>query len=146
MLLEGLGKSQFCELFPILLIWLIIRGAYFTLILPTHALLQPCCTPPALCWFPAEGPKPLTFANKLDLLRDLNSNIEAMNLQMGQKVPNFPTLGIRTRTKKLRTVSRHRKEHWQGETIDDKMVLTDDQRIKMGRQIWKFFFHSTDRE
>ena len=78
----------------------------------------------------------------------LNHEIERLNFESGIKVPNFPTLGVRKETRStkdkfgntlVRHITRHRYEHWREPDIGNMLHLNDSVRMKMGRQVNKFF-------
>ena len=99
--------------------------------------------PPSLCWLEDDGPAPPTFDNQLRNMRWLNKQIENLNYEAGIKVPNFPTFGVRKVTKNGRGITKHRMEHWRENERSEMLHLRDDQRIKMAKQVARYFQHNT---
>ena len=110
---------------------------------PNTCVIAPLSYPPSICWFEDDGPVPDNFLNHLRNMRWLNQQIELLNLELGYKAPNFPTLGIRKETRFGRGSTRHRLQHWQGPSRREKVVLSVDMQKKMCRQIAKYFLHNT---
>ena len=109
--------------------------------------------PPQLCWLPGRGPCPPDFNNKYEDMQWLNKQIEKLNKESFIKVPNFPTFGVRKvsyqqkdRFGKVRVVERttHREEHWREEDPRRMLHLDDTRRMKMGRQVGKYFLNNTE--
>ena len=69
-----------------------------------------------------------------------SSTIEELNWKCGIKVPNFSTFGIRHMVKGGVVKNIHRHSHWQ----EDKLNLDDVHRLKMGKQVVKYFLHETE--
>ena len=110
--------------------------------------------PPQLCWFPDQGVCPPGFINHLADIQYLNHEIERLNFESGIKVPNFPTLGMRKETRStkdkfgntlVRHITRHRYEHWREPDIGNMLHLNDSLRMKMGRQVNRFFEFETGK-
>ena len=100
--------------------------------------------PPCLCWLDDDGPVPEGFHNHIRNVKWLNYRIEELNASSGVKVPKFHTFGIRKFTRHGKSTTRHRLEHWREERRADKLHLTDKERMKMGRQVNKYFLHETE--
>ena len=109
--------------------------------------------PPQLCWLPGRGPCPPDFNNKYEDMVWLNMQIEKLNKESFIKVPNFPTFGVRKtsykqrdRSGKVSVVERttHREEHWREEDPRRMLHLDDARRVKMGRQVGKYFLNNTE--
>ena len=110
--------------------------------------------PPQLCWFPDQGMCPPGYVNHLDDMWYLNHEIERLNLESGLKVPNFTTFGLRVENKSTkdkygqvwaRHTTRHRYEHWREPDPSDMLHLNDSKRIKMGRQVNRYFEFETGK-
>ena len=99
--------------------------------------------PPSLCWLDDDGPAPSNFINHLKNMRWLNHQIELLNMEAGTKSPNFPTFGVRKVTRNGRGKTRHRFEHWRESERAKMLHLSDDQRIKMAKQVARYFAHNT---
>ena len=95
--------------------------------------------PPSLCWLKENDEIPADFNNQLRNIKWLNRKIEELNLKSGIKVPKFHSFGVRKMTRYGVQTTRHRPEHW----CEDGLELTDDQKIKLGRQVGRFFLHET---
>ena len=96
--------------------------------------------PPKLCWLEDAGASPPSFFNNFRNIKWLNRKIEDLNTAYGMKVPNFPTFGVRKLTKFGKETTRHRREHW----AEDGIHLVDKLRVKMGKQVAKYFMYSTE--
>lgn len=95
--------------------------------------------PPRICWLKENEEAPTNFDNQLRNIKWLNRKIEEINLKSGVKVPKFHSFGVRKMTRFGKQTTKHRPEHWR----EDGMELSDDQRIKLGRQVGRFFLHET---
>jgi hypothetical protein len=102
--------------------------------------------PPKLCWFPDNGTPPPGHNNRLVELSQINGWIDQFNTQNNmQCVPRFNTWGTRTSTKELEDGSKwemktHRWNEWRSsETRGDKLHLSDKMRVKMARQVIRYF-------
>ena len=109
--------------------------------------------PPQLCWLPDRGPCPPDFNNKYEDMMWLNMQIEKLNKESFIKVPNFPTFGVRKvsykqidRFGRERVVesTTHREEHWREKDPSRMLHLDDTRRMKMGRQVGKYFLNCTE--
>ena len=80
--------------------------------------------------------------NQLQTICELNNDIEGLNAKSGLKVPNFKRFGVRKSTKGKRA-TKHRWEHWVGDQPATMLHLRRDQRMKMGRQVGKYFKYET---
>jgi hypothetical protein len=109
--------------------------------------------PPQLCWLPARGPCPPDFYNHYGDMMWLNQQIEKLNGESSIKVPNFPTFGVRKSSSEqvdrfghVSVLDRttHREEHWREEDPRRMLHLDDTRRLKMGRQIGKYFLNNTE--
>ena len=101
--------------------------------------------PPKNCWFPDAGYPPQGFTNRLRDFQQINAEIEDLNASNHVKAPNFPTFGVRKLTKFGRQTTKHWLEHWVGERVADKIYLVDDQKIKMGKQVVRYFDYIGDQ-
>ena len=110
--------------------------------------------PPQLCWYPDQGECPPDFLNHLDDMKWLNYQIERLNDEAGIKVPNFATLGARVanRTTKdkygnvmVHHTTTHRYPHWREKNYRWMLHLDDQRKMKMGRQVGRYFKHETSR-
>ena len=110
--------------------------------------------PPQLCWFPDQGSCPPDFSCHLEDIRWINFQIERLNDERGIKVPNFTTFGLRVgnRTTKdtygnitVRHTTTHRYEHWREDEFRWMLHLDDQRRIKMGKQVGRYFLHETSQ-
>ena len=97
--------------------------------------------PPQLCNFDSSESSS-SSRNQTQSISDLNSVIEELNAKAGLKVPNFQRFGLRKSTKGRRS-TKHRWEHWEGDRPTSMLHLRVDQRIKMGRQIGRYFNYET---
>ena len=95
--------------------------------------------PPSLCWLRENEEVPTNFNNQLRNIKWLNGKIEELNLKSGIKVPKFHSFGVRKMTRFGRQTTRHRPEHW----AEDGLELTEDQKLKLARQVGRFFLHET---
>ena len=95
--------------------------------------------PPQLCWFPDKGPVPQGFVDHRQDMLYLNREIERLNFESGIKVPNFPVLGVRSHKGK----ESHRYEHWREPDFRSMLHMADKERVKMGRQVNRFFEFET---
>ena len=101
--------------------------------------------PPKVVWFPDDGPTPAGHVDRSKLLNDLNTWIDQFNLENGRTyVPRFHLLGTRTTTKRVKGVRQevktHRWNEWrQSEPRHDMLHLNDKMRVKMGRQVVRYF-------
>ena len=95
--------------------------------------------PPKLCWLEDDGNTPDNYVNKYEQVRSLNLHIEDLNERSGVKVPNFTTHGIRKNWNMGRPCTKHRWEQWREEGRSSKLNLKDSVRIKIVRQIEKYF-------
>ena len=82
----------------------------------------------------------------------LNGEIERLNFESGIKVPNFTTLGVRVDNPTVKDkygntwvnhTTKHRYEHWREEEVRRMLHLSDKVRLKMGRQVGRYFVHNT---
>ena len=99
--------------------------------------------PPQICWLEDDGPAPTSFDNQLRNLRWLNHQIEIMNAEAQIRTPSFHTLGLRKVTRNGKGQTKHRLEHWRESERSHKLHLRDDQRIKMAKQVARYFKHET---
>ena len=105
--------------------------------------IAPLPYPPKFCWMGSNRPPPDNFVNKVDVIKEINTKIEVMNRESGMKAPNFTTFGLRKLKRGRKEITKHRLEHWRLEGEDEKLTLMDDIRVKMGRQVVKFFEYWT---
>ena len=110
---------------------------------PNTCAISTLIYPPKLCWLDDDKFMPSNFDNQLRNFRWLNQKIEDLNGESGIKVPKIPCFGVRKLTKHGRSTTKHRMEHWKGESRDEKLHLTDEQRMKLGRQVVKHLLHNT---
>lgn len=110
---------------------------------PNTCAISTLYYPPKLCWLEDDKLMPSTFDNQLRNIRWLNQKIEELNAKSGIKVPKVPCFGVRKLTRHGRSTTRHRMEHWKEESRDEKLHLTDDQRMKLGRQVIRHLLHNT---
>ena len=106
-------------------------------------VIAPLMYPPKLCWFADNGPPPPNFTNHLEKVKTLNTLIEELNDKSVAKAPNFTTFGLRKSFKRGRDRTTHRWSHWREEVKAEKVHLKADIKIKMGRQVVKYFRHET---
>ena len=99
--------------------------------------------PPQICWLENDGPAPTSFDNQFRNLRWLNRQIEIMNAEAQIRTPSFHTLDLRKVTRNGKGQTKHRLEHWREGERANKLHLRDDQRIKMARQVARYFKHET---
>ena len=101
--------------------------------------------PPKMVWLPDDGPIPHGHIDYSDVLSELNSWIDKFNAENNQRcVPRFHTWGTRTTTRMIggvkQVVKAHRWNEWrQSEPRHDMLHMTDKMRVKMGRQVVRFF-------
>ena len=101
--------------------------------------------PPKMVWFPDNGPPPPGHVDRQQDLVQLNEWITAYNRLNGRLcVPRFHNLGTRTTTRRVdgsqQVFKTHRWNEWrQSEPRHDMLHLADHLRIKMGKQIVKYF-------
>ena len=105
--------------------------------------IAPLLYPPKLCWFTENGPPPPNFQNQIGKVKSLNAQIERLNEKSRTKAPNFTTFGLRKSFKRGRDCTKHRWSHWREEVRSEKIHLTEDIRVKMGRQVVKYFRYET---
>ena len=110
---------------------------------PNTCAISTLYYPPKLCWLDDDKLMPSNFDNQLRNIRWLNQKIEELNAKSGIKVPKVPCFGVRKLTRHGRSTTRHRMEHWKEENRDEKLHLTDDQRMKLGRQVVRHLLHNT---
>ena len=110
--------------------------------------------PPQLCWYPDQGDCPPDFLNHLEDMKWLNFQIERLNDEAGIKVPNFATLGARVANRTTKDIygnvtvhhtTTHRYPHWRENNFRWMLHLDDQRRMKMGRQVGRYFCHETSR-
>ena len=101
--------------------------------------------PPKMVWFPDNGPPPPGHKDRQQDLVQLNEWISTYNSRNDRLcVPRFHNLGTRTTTKRVNGTQQvfktHRWNEWrQSEPRHDMLHLGDQMRVKMGKQILKFF-------
>ena len=100
--------------------------------------------PPTICWLEDGGAPPSGLQNHIDRVRTLNNRIEHLNYSQGIKVPNFATFGLRKVNRGRRALTLHRWSHWsKSDSGKRRMRLRGDIRVKLGRQVEKFFRFET---
>ena len=124
-----------------LVLW---QGTQYHPEIPNTCAIATFPYPPSLCWLEDDGPVPSGFHNQLKNMKWLNMRIEELNSKTGVKVPKFHTFGVRKFTRYGKSTTKHRLEHWREEKREDMLHLTDNQRIKMGRQVNRYFLHETE--
>ena len=106
-----------------------------------------------LCWLPDRGPCPPDFFNHYEDMLWLNTQIEKLNGESSIKVLNFPTFGVRkvswqqedrNGNVQFKEKTTHRQEHWREEDPRRMLHLDDVRRMKMGRQVGKYFLNNTE--
>ena len=108
----------------------------------------PC--PPSLCHLPDEGPLPYAdFIDHYEMMKWINKEIKVINRETQQaRVPTFHHLGHRTDNIKvvdkyggqtIRHTRTFRMKEWKGDTVDEKLYLCHKVKMKMGRQVVKYF-------
>ena len=113
--------------------------------LPNQFTVATLLNPPKMVWFPDNGPSPPGHRDRGQEIHLINDWIDASNsLQGKQCAPRFHTWGTRTSTKVVDGVQREFKTHrwndWrQSEARDDKLHLSDRLRVKMGKQVVRYF-------
>ena len=108
--------------------------------------------PPQLCWFDDQGVCPPHFENHLADMQWINGEIERLNFESGIKVPNFTTFGLRVKNSSTKDrysniwvnhTTTHRYEHWREPSYRKMLHLNDEKRMKLGRQVGRYFWHET---
>ena len=94
---------------------------------------------PKICWL-SNAPTPPNFNDRVESVKRVNAMVEELNWRSGIKVPNFTTFGIRNMVKGGILKNLHRHSHWQ----EDQLNLNDMHRLKMGKQVVKYFLHETE--
>ena len=101
--------------------------------------------PPKMVWFPDNGPPPPGHRDRQEELVQLNEWIDEYNRKNGRScVPRFHNYGTRTTTRVVdgtrQVVKTHRWNEWRAsEPRHDMLHLSDSMRVKMGRQVLRFF-------
>ena len=101
--------------------------------------------PPKMVWFPDDGPPPPNHRDRQEELFQLNEWIDQENRENGRLcVPRFHLYGTRTGKRLVdgfqRTFKTHRWNEWRSsEPRHDMLHLSDKMRIKMARQVIRFF-------
>ena len=112
---------------------------------PNEFTVATLLNPPKMVWFTDNGPPPPGHRDRGEELHLINDWIDASNTLNGKQcAPRFHTWGTRTTTKEVDGVVREFKTHrwndWRAaEARDDKLHLSDRMRVKMGRQVIKYF-------
>ena len=107
--------------------------------------------PPKMVWFPDNGPPPPNHRDRQDELLQLNEWIDLFNRQNGRLcVPRFHLYGTRTNKRLVNGIHQvyktHRWNEWRSsEPRHDMLPLADRMRIKMGRQVIRFFTSEDER-
>ena len=99
--------------------------------------------PPQICWLEDDGAVPPTFDNQLRNIRWLNHQVEILNADSQVRSPSFHSFGIRKVTRNGKGLTKHRLEHWREGERANMLHLRDDQRIKMAKQVARYFKHET---
>ena len=99
--------------------------------------------PPQICWLEDDGAVPPTFDNQLRNIRWLNHQVEILNADSQVRSPSFHSFGVRKVTRNGKGLTKHRLEHWREGERANMLHLRDDQRIKMAKQVARYFKHET---
>ena len=99
--------------------------------------------PPKMVWFEDNGPTPPNHIDRQDEIVLINDWLDVFNRQNGRQcVPRFNTLGTGTD----RVFKTHRWNEWrQSEPRDGMLHLSNKNRVKMGKQLVKFFVGEQER-
>ena len=112
---------------------------------PNELTIATMLNPPKMVWFTDNGPPPPGHRDRGEEINLINDWIDAINSLHGKQcAPRFHTWATRTTTREVDGVVRefktHRWNEWRAtETREDKLHLSDKMRVKMGRQVIKYF-------